>query len=753
MNTSVPERTELRHLAGLDQPVDILWDEHAVPTIRAKNEADAYFALGYVHAGDRLFQMEMMRRLGAGKLAEILGRPAVKTDKFMRTLGLEDLARESYHHLSPEVRLALDAYAAGVNAWLMHHDGALPPEFVLLHHTPEPWTPADSLLWGRIMGMMLSGNWRDELLRALLANRLSEDKLRQLWFGLAPPPPPSAGLNREVETLARRLLAAVPEEIEARTASNAWALAPSRTETGGALLANDPHLGFSAPILWYLARIETPDLTLTGATVPGVPFHVLGQNGTVAWGITTTGSDTQDLFIERVLDDGRYETPNGPKPFRTRTEVIPVRFGAPITLKVRATRHGPVISDVEPDAQAEEGHVLALAATALQPDDRSAEALYRLNRARDWPGFVEALKSFHSPQQNLFYADIAGNIGFYAPGRVPVRARGDGSVPVPGWAGGHDWTGWVPFKALPQAYNPATGQLVNANNRIVSDDYGYLLTTTWEPSYRADRILDLLNAHPRHIAAGLAGLQTDIHSTMVDELKPLMLNMEPQTDRAKLVLDQLRDWDSSMEADLAEPLIFITWMWTAEEMIYGDELGVIYDDWKGLHPRVLRETLTKYPAWCDDVTSPREESCPRVLGMALERALDWIEARHGPDRRTWRWGDEHQAVFAHPMFRFLPVVDRLTELRIPTDGGDYTVNRGQFRIRNEDKPFTHVHGAGYRAVYDLANLDRSEYMIATGQSGNPLSPHYGDLLRDWHDGQTLRFGATLRAATRLEPLP
>ena len=510
LRTSLPGLSENIALMGIDAPVEIIHDGNAIPHIVASSSDDAYRALGFVHARDRLFQMDFMRRLGAGRLSEVTGRPTLRLDKTMRTLGLYRLAEETVKRLPPDARQALDAYAQGVNAFLTARSGALPPEFVVLRYQPEEWTPADSLVWGRLMAMRLTGNWRTEALRAALSARLSPAQLADLWprsDGKAPPTLASALPAAETARLAAGLMDGLSDWLHQMSASNSWLLSGTGTgtETGKPVLANDPHLGYRAPGLWYLARITAPGLDVTGATAPGVPFHILGHNRRIAWGFTTTDSDTQDLFVERLDPDrpGHYLTPDGSAAFVSRQETIRIKGAPAETFTVRETRHGPVLSDIYTDLDkiAGENEVIALAAASLRADDMTPLALYRFNRAQNWTAFKNAARHFHAPQQNISYADTAGNIGFIAPGRVPVRRSGQGRQPVPGWTGAFDWTGFIPFDALPQTYNPASGRIVNANHRIVPDSYEWYLTEDWSAPYRAERIYQLLDATTPHSVA------------------------------------------------------------------------------------------------------------------------------------------------------------------------------------------------------------------------------------------------------------
>ncbi len=740
---------------GLKAPVEIVRDPVGIPNIFAGSSEDAYFALGYVHAQDRFWQMEMMRRLGAGRLSEVVGRAGLRSDRWMRTLGLHRLAEKAYRDLPDPVRDALDSYAAGVNSWLSARTDLVAPEFALVRFRPEPWTPSDSLVWGKIMATRLAGNWRDEVFRAQLAERLPPERIAELWPDYPADAPVTLSATNGTGSVWEGLTALSPwPQGPPMGASNVWALAPSATATGGPILANDPHLGFGAPIVWYLARIEAPGLSVTGATVPGVPFTILGHNERIAWGVASTQSDLEDLFIEE-LEDGhtdRYVTPDGSRPFYRRKEVINIRGESDIELEVRSTEHGPVISDLRPELAGMTGerYVVALAATYMQPNDLTARSLFDLNRANGWRAFSEALRYFQGPQQNFVYADVAGNIGFIAPGLVPLRRGGRGLVPGPGWTGATDWQGFVAFERLPRAFNPESGRIVNANNRIVSEGYPHFITHDWESRYRAERILELLDSRNAHSLDSTAHTQRDILSSMARDLLPLMLDLEPENAFQATALNLLRVWDGTMHRRKPEPLIFSAWLLAFNKAVYGDELKELTGRFLGLRPRFIRSVLTEKQSWCDDLTTPEvAEDCSARLRLSLEQALRELVADYGERLESWRWSSVHIAKFRHPALSGVPVFGRYADLQIPSDGGNYTISRGASRVGDPADPFAHIHGAGLRVIYDLADLKRSRFMIATGQSGNFLSKHYDDMLEAWRDGRFRRVGmspAALAAA-------
>jgi penicillin amidase len=793
LRTSLPVESGELAVPGLAAPVTIDRDQRGIPFITVASEHDAYFALGFVHAQDRLFQMDFMHRAAAGRLAEVLGPRALPHDRLMRTLGIYRLAEANLAGLSDPARAALEAYADGVNAYLRAHRGAWPLEYYLLGTRPEPWRPADSLAWGRLMALRLSSNWREELLRTRLAARLTPRQIDDLWpaypkdaprgvaaLGPSPNASVSARAASSAESIDRGLLAPIFDSVAlmlaalpaTASASNCFAVDGRHTSSGKPLLANDPHLPLETPGVWYLVRVTAPGLVLAGATAPGVPFFLLGHNGRVAWGMTTTHSDTQDLFLERVdaADPARYLTPEGPRPFELREEVIHVRGAADVRISVRETRHGPVVSDVlqgpipgvspdhrgalpdqpgvpvESPAPRSPDYVVALADTALRADDRTGEALYRMNHAADAASFKAALEDFHSPPQNVTFADAGGAIGFVAAGRVPIRAKGDGSAPVPGWTGAYDWTGTIPFAALPQVLNPPSGRIMTANHRIVDDAYPYLLTAHWPPFYRALRLEELLDARTDLDAGAAAAIQRDTVSTAVRDLLPLLLRVPSKGPREARAFALLGAWDGAMDRNRPEPLIYSAWVVALMRAMAADELGPLFDTFRMPDPLFLREILTERQEWCDDVATPEPESCADTVAAAFETALSDLTAKYGADMSAWRWGAAHQAVFVNRILGRVPLLGSWVEPRIETDGDDDTPNRGTYMATYPAAPFTHVHGAGMRAIYDFTDLDRSLFALTPGESGNPLSPHYADTLRGWRDDVYFRLGPAAEGA-------
>lgn len=738
-----PEKLTLKS-QYIRQSVDIYLNDLAVPYIHAASYRDAAFALGFVHAQNRMWQMELQRRAGAGRLSEILGARTIATDRFFRTLGVYRLAKESFSGLSADFKTHLTTYAAGVNRWISTHRGALPPEFLALRHRPEPWRPADSLVWGKLMALQLSGNFRDEMLRGRLLRHLKFDQVDALWPNDAPDAPVTVAPADQAGFIGREsfdpLTGLRPGADQSPTgASNAWVVSGAHTDTGAPILANDPHLGFAAPILWYLVKIVLPGGFIAGATVPGVPLVVAGHNQAIAWGLTATQSDVQDLYRETRVpgQPDSYETPDGPRPFATRREIIRVRGGEDILLQVRSTRHGPIVS-----GQSAEG-ALALSATFLGPDDRTAEAIYRINRARGKADFLAALRAMNGFQLNFTYADATGTIGFYAAGKVPIRKAGNGFYTRPGKTGKFDWRGFIPFEELPHRFDPASGIIVNANNAVAGPGYPYFLSRDWAAPYRARRITELLGQDAKFTVEKARRMQADAVSLMARDLIGPMTGFPAGDARLTRVVRLLRDWDGTMARDRPEPLIFTAWLRAFNKSVYADELG---DDFRGfwrLRPRFIKRVLTEQPHWCDRRTTHPVETCDALLAASLSATLDQLTRSFGTDDvRAWQWGARHMARFAHPIFGRLAAVSFIANLEIPSDGGDFTINRGATRPGNDQSPHAHIHGPGYRAIYDLKTPDRSFYVIATGQSGNPLSKHYRDFLKSWRDVDYVQLNET-----------
>lgn len=751
LRQSLPQVSGSLQLQGLGAPVEVLRDRFGIPHIYARSIADAHFALGFVHAQDRLWQMEMSRRIAAGRLAEVVGRGALETDRFLRTLGVRRAAEANLRIYDAETRRLLEAYAAGVNAFLATRP-VLPPEFWITGVTPEPWSPADSVAWTKMMAWDLGANWRNELLRMRLSRTIAMARIHEL---LPPYPgdvaPETVDLKALYGTLekpaARLAQSAAGDEAGGQAVeglgSNSWAVAGARSASGKPLLANDPHLGLTAPPVWYFAQLNAPGLDAIGATLPGVPGILVGRNARIAWGFTNTGPDVQDLYLEKIDAAGNYLTPAGPRAFTTLTETIKVKGAPDEPLTVRISRHGPIISDVSRSALelAPRGHAMALAWTALAEDDLTMQAAVRAAQAHDWPSFISVVRHFHAPQQNVMYADVDGNIGFVSAGRVPVRRPDNdlkGLAPAPGWEARYDWAGYVPFEELPRAFNPPGGTLVIANQKVTPPGYKHHITHEWELPYRARRIEQLLEAAPKHSIATFARMHGDVVSTAARDLLAQLLHAQPRSPAAADALRRLSAWDGTMAAERVEPLILVAWWRELARGIYSDELGDAFRSYWRLRPVFLLNVLADRAGqsrWCDDVRTPQTEDCARVLADSLENALADLRRRYGEDVAKWRWGEPHAAHLQHRPFSRVAVLARLFDIRIPTPGDAFTVNVGRPDFSDEAAPFASRHAASLRAIYDLGDPQASLFIHPGGPSGNVLSRHYRSFTEAWARGE------------------
>lgn len=832
---SVPQSTGELTLAGLDGPVEVLRDEHGIPTIVATTSDDLFRAQGFVHAQDRFWEMDFRRHVTAGRLSELFGASQVDTDTFVRTLGWRRVAEAELDLLADETLAMLDAYAEGVNAWMDGRSGSrLSLEHALLPlsgprgYVPEPWTPADSGAWLKAMAWDLRSNLEEELLRArLLGVDLGEGRDWQDLFPAFPedrhPPILPAGGRVEdgrfvpVDGLqdpddapvstpasATGLDLTVPEVVSVLAAahgsldaapmllgdgsqdgigSNSWVVGPDRSATGSALLANDPHLGPSQPSLWYQVGLRCepvgPDCPyhVLGYSFSGMPGIIIGQTDRVAWGFTNLGADVADLVIER-LDGDRYLTEDGWEPLETHTETIAVAGDADQQITIRATRHGPLFSDVSgagtevadgplgaagdhdgaTDGQAE--YAVALRWVALDPVP-NADAVPSFMRARDWPSFREAARRFQVPSQNLVYADVDGHIGYQAPGRIPVRTRGDGTLPVPGWTGEAAWERFLDFEELPWAFDPADGLLITANQPVIPPGTEPFLSRDHNVGYRAARITELLDGRDQLTLDDLLEVQLDAHNGNAATLVPVLAAVDARGDAGVTELQNvLRDWDLQDAVDSAGGAAFnATWRHLLAATFH-DELP----EWA--HPagggswwEVVRGLVADPDSpWWDDRTTPERETRDDILHRAMAAAHEELVDRFGSDPGRWRWGAMHTLTLTHQTFGSSGVgpVERL-------------FNRGPLELAGgTDIPNATGWSAnlGYevnwvpsmRYLVDLGDLDAGGWIHISGQSGRPFTSHYTDQAEPWARGEVLplRFtAAAVEAATtdRLVLLP
>ncbi len=764
IRSSLPWTKGTREIAGLEGQVDILRDGFGIPHIYSNDEEAVYFGLGYAHAQDRLWQMSFNRWAVQGRLAEVVGAPALDSDVFFRALGLYDAAVASVDVLPEEARRALDAYAQGVNAVLEDPDFKRPPEFLFFSATPERWEPADSLATLKLMGLTLSTNANQEFARARFQAILGPEKAADYVdpyvlpnfvsldaddLGLPPPAPrritpiappaPSPGIPGAPE--GQGALDGSPAEH-----SNNWVVDGRRTISGAPLLANDPHLRASIPGIWYLAHLAFVDLDVVGVTLPGIPTVLLGHNGTAAWAFTNTGPDTQDLYVvTRNPDDATaYAVEDGYEFFDLRPEEIQVKGAEPVSVTFKKTRHGPVMPKkytryADLGAQNQE---VALAWTMLDDQDASFATSLGLMRVTSYEEAKELGRSFVGPMQNILYADKNGDTGYLAPGRVPLRGPdhdSNGRLPVDGTFRRNDWQGTVPYDALPFVKNPGSGLIVTANNQIVPDSFPQTLTADWNATERSRRINERLTEIDRHDLTTFNAIQNDTVSLKARRLLPYLLAERAPEGLAGEAQRRLANWDAAMEGDRPEPLIYVAWIAQLERLITADEFGADFPRRRQPRENFLFTVLSgENESWCDVITSANREPCGPLITRALELAVEELRVTYGETIDRWRWDRAHRMRFPHQPLDAVPVIGRLFSRSTPAGGGVDTVNVAPFWAETGSTRFDASFSASMRAIYDLSDLTNSRIVITTGQSGHVLSDHYDDMMPLWRDGRTIR---------------
>ena len=717
-------------LDGLEASVEVMRDRWGIPHIYAQHDRDLFFAQGFVHAQDRLWQMEFNRRVAGGRLSEIFGTTTLDTDRFLRTVGLRRAAEAEAAQLDEETKGVLDAYAAGVNAFITSRRGRLPLEFALLRFAPDPWSAADSVAFAKLMAWTLSGNWESEILRAHLLSRFGEAGLERLM----PPYPaempvivPEGADYRPFRSAAALRLAAYAP-VRTGLGSNNWVVAGTRTTTGTPLLANDPHLEAAMPSIWYEMHLSSEGFHVTGATFAGTPGVIIGHNERIAWGVTNAGPDVQDLYLERFdpNDPSLYEFRGQWERATVVDEQIAVKGRRdPVTLPVRITRHGPILNGVVDGLDA----FVALRWTALDPGS-IVSAVLRLDRAGDWSEFREALKRWTVPAQNFVYADRDGNIGYQLPGRIPVRAKGTGLVPVPGWTGEYEWIGEIPFDELPSSFNPERGYIITANNRIIPEGYGHFIAAEWDPGFRAQRIESMLIAQPKVSPELAADIQLDYTSLPAQAVLRALEDVQISEEPAASLLAELRAWDGVLAGESRAAAIYEAFRVSLPALLFEDALG----------PDMFKRYLDRSDAWTLTIirllTEPSSPWWGRdgrdaVVTRALAKADETLTQRLGSDRSRWTWGRLHVMRFEHPIGR-VPALGRIFNATAPPTGGDaFTVNNGGFSV----KTLRQVVVASYRQILDVGDWDQSMAIHTTGQSGLPFHRHYRDFVEPWATGQ------------------
>ncbi|WP_170523516.1 penicillin acylase family protein [Ruegeria arenilitoris] len=787
---SLPDYDQTLQVKGLNAPVEIVRDTANVPHILGQTDPDVFFGLGYAHAQDRLWQMTVMRRTVQGRLSEVFGQRTVHIDKLMRRLDLYGLAHQSFEVQDDYTKAALRAYAAGVNARLDEiNENALgrgAPEMFLFNAPVAPWQPGDSIAMIKLMAIQLSGHLQDEVLRArtsLMLNdpqRLSDILPDVPGAGIAALPEYAAlfpDLPRYAASSepAAAWLNPVPQRGLAG-ASNAWSAAPSRSATGGTLLANDPHLGLTAPGIWYLARLELAKGGVIGATIPGIPAVMSGRSDRLGWGLTSSYLDDQDVHIERVNPDNpeEYLTPDGFKPFKSRPSIIEIKDAPPITLTLRWTENGPVLPGTHYNLETitPPGHVASLSWTALSPRDTSISASMALMSADTVREAIEAAERFIAPSQNLSVVDKT-TVGMKLIGAMPSRDLNNqsrGRIPTPGWIAANRWQGRLPYSDNPEFVAPAGGVLGNTNNKIIDRPFPLHVSYEWGDTQRVHRWEFLMQSREVHTRDSFIEAQLDTVSFTARSLLPLIgadlwftgeaaPEGTPERQR-QIALTLLAEWNGEMNEHLPEPLIYAAWVRALQKRLIADDLGPLAKEFKHVEPlfieRVFRD-IDGASAWCDVRQSAPVETCTDMARLALDDALVWISERYGSQLESLRWGDAHQATHDHPVLGEVPVLRYFVNIRQSTSGGDNTLLRGRTSGEGPD-PFQNVHGAGYRGVYDFADPDSSVFITATGQSGHFLSRYYDDQAQLWRRGEYIPMSLDLdlaRAAavgtTRLMP--
>jgi penicillin amidase len=788
----LPNYTGRIQLDGLQEPVVIRWDSSRVPHIYARTERDLFFALGYVHAYERRWQMTLVQLAVEGRFAEFFGPELVPLDRLMRTLGFWRLAQSMWEELTEVERLRLEAYSAGVNAATARHPR--PVEAVLANLSPIPWTPLHSLGLVRLMGWELAFSWQLDLTMGLLAEKLDSARFQAL-FPIPYPEPSSPIAARQVrETLAilrelgRSLASWLGSPQGVAGGSNAWAVSGRLTRSGKPLLANDPHLLLYAPARWYEVVLHAPGWQVAGATLPGGPVVVLGHTPSIAWGVTNAMLDDCDFYLEAVdprrpgwyvLSASATDSLGRPAGsityarFQTRTERIRVRGRGDSLIVIRYTVRGPVVTDLVPEANQLGDRLITLRWTGFEPSGE-LRALWRVNQARSWNEFREALRDFAVPAQNFVYADTAGHIGYLYAGRIPIRHGGRPRPIEYGWETRGQWTGYVPFEEQPQLLDPPSGLVATANNPPpVSDRYPHYLSELWEPPARIIRIRELLQTDRRLDASDMMRIQLDLLSPFARNLVPYILDaFEGQSppDSLREALSYLRNWDYRYAPESIAASIFETWVLAWSRLLFAEPMGASYDRWlfMALAPIRTIEALIAQPEnpWYDDPRTPQREDRDERIRQALGEAVSELRRRLGPDSYTWRWEHLHTLTLepllfgeaarrpdAPALLRFL--VRRLLALGPYGMPGSYTtIPQAQYWLT---EPFAMRVGASIRRIVDLAQPDRSYSILPGGQSGHPVSCYYRDQLPRWLEGRYKivlmdSTGARISGSTlRLEP--
>lgn len=753
LRRALPQTDGTLALPGLNEEVRIVRDEWGTVHIYAENEHDLFFAQGFATAQDRMFQMEVFRRVPSGRMAEIVGQQALYNDTLNRNLQMRQTAELIWQQMDEEAKLILLAYTDGINAYLEEHKNALPIEYKILMFKPEPWTPVDSLVWGNAISLQLSSNRRIELVRSSVFAAVGEEDMNMLFpftandTPVTVPPDPDAFAGLENVDLTPLLqLDDILGSPQMGIGSNSWVVDGSMTETGMPLLANDIHIGLTMPSIWHAVGLHGGRFDVIGFTLPGVPGVITGHNADIAWGLTNLGPDGQDHYIER-LDDTQKPTQylyDGEwLDLEHVQETIEVRGQKPVTVDFYLTQHGPIMNYIleEPTI----AHPMAL--RWVQHDGSTLfTAILELNLASDWEEFREALEDWDTPGQNIFYADREGNIGYQATGRIPLRPNGNGRLPVPGWTSENEWLGYIPYDELPRSYNPEQGYLLNANHRVEPEGYPYYLSDGYTPGYRAQQIEDLLHEYAPLSVADMDLIQEDTYSPQAALLMPYLDVVEAKTPLQEEALATLLAWDLHTDIEGAGASIYEAWHLRFLTNIVSDELdetdpglGAWYISGYYIrhatqHVPVLVETMMPDPnhPWFDNINTPEVETRDEIVQQSFEEAVEWLARLRGDDINNWGWGRVHSVTFPHQPFNQVPVLKNIFNSRTyPMRGGNFSVYTNSYDWNN---PFNVWIVSSARHITDLSDFSTSVMLGSTGQNMNLLSPHREDVVRLWQEG-------------------
>ncbi|WP_335871747.1 penicillin acylase family protein [Bacillus sp. 2205SS5-2] len=732
---SLPQTEGSVTLKGLGSEVAVLRDGEGVPHLKATSLQDLYMAQGYVQAQDRLFQMDLARRQASGRLSEVVGEATIDTDKFFRTLGLRRAAEASLAIYGEESIQTLDWFAQGVNAYIEESidENKLPLEFTLLGYEPELWTPIDSLTIGKYMAFDLGGHWQSQAFRYWALANFSEEKAKEL-FPSYPENAPTIIASYEdidLDIVSAFAKAIIPPE---DNGSNNWVVSGEKSESGKPLLANDPHLGLGTPSIWYQMHLETEEMNVSGVIFAGIPGIIVGHNDSISWGVTNTGPDVQDLYIEKRNPDDKDEFLYNDSYEKATiiSEPIKVKDGKTVDYEVTITRHGPVISEFAHQESNETA--LALRWTALDATPE-LQAFLQINEANNWEEFETALEDFHAPMQNFMFASEDGTIAYKANGKLPMRKQGDGLLPVPGWTDEYEWEGFVPYDELPTVINPVEGYIATANNKVVGEEYPYHISNHWAQPYRYMRIEEFLEEKEVYSLEDMKDLQMDQKNLYAGEFIPILTE---DVDSAKLsntekeALKLFTSWNYQDDKNLPQPLLYHEWMYAIGDVLFQEDIPEealkLFNGKQSIVDEFIRKaSIGEEVRWFEDAGGYNE-----VLTDAFQQAVKNIAAEFGGDPQKWKWGENHQLYFAHPLSGSSPVLEFIfnKEDPLPIGGSHVTVQAAK-----SDETGMVVHGAAWRYVNDTAIMTEAEHIIGPGQSGHFKSEWYDNSIKDWAEGE------------------